>query len=674
MWLDRFSNSSTPQSHSPSRPFSPAPTRNPSQLAPNQRNGLNIGLERTASTSSVDLVSSPASSNVSLPLPQRRTTGSALRQEQRPPPDVADPVLTLKGLLGSLERQGRPAGDRNGHVEVDEEPEYLDIDFGNLSLEEYAEESGHRMKKPTVLSPNIGPAKVDRRKYEDFHNSISEADEVLRSVESYLTNFKAELGQVSAEIESLQARSVELNAQLENRRKVEKLLGPAVEDISLSPNTVRAIAEGPVDDQFAKALTEVEARHLSVNERSKGAIQTKAAEDIKPLLEDLKKRAVERIRDYLVSQIKALRSPNINAQVIQQQTFLKHKELYPFLTRSHAQLAEEIAQAYTNTMRWYYSSNFTRYNAALSKLQLHIFEQNDLLGSDPSARKQNVLGSSKAAPTQHDAFNLGRRNDCLKSKDNRALPSHLAEDSKAIHHLELPFRNFNQALLDNLSAEYSMITEFFSTSTYHQVSRRTLDMFSPTFTIGHDLTKRLVETTTDCFGILICIRLTQQYAFEAQRRKIPVMDDYINYTSILLWPRFQKAMDLHVESLRKVPTTTNRGAAAAFSLVGGNDASKASLAPHAVTQRFGQFLHGILTLSAEAGDDEPLSHSLSRLRGEYEALMNKLAKGAGDTSKKGRFLYNNYSLVLTIISDTLGKLAEEQKEHFSDLVREFKGR
>lgn len=664
MWLDRFSNASTPASSTPSRYRSPAPRRD-SQSAISQRNGLGIGLGRNASSASLDLASSPTSSNVSLPLLQRRQTASTLRQEQKPPQHVPDPLVLLYGILGTS--QERSAADAEPLHHKFSETDAVDFDFGGLSLEDYLQKDG-TSREQQASSKRGGTAQLDRTRYEDLHGSITQADEVLRSVESYLTDFKAELGQVSAEIESLQARSVQLNAQLDNRRKVEKLLGPAVEEISLAPHTVRAIADGPIDDSFAKALTEIEARHLTVIEK------TKAADDIKPLLDDLKTRAVQRIRDYLVSQIKALRSPNVNAHVIQQQTFLKHKELYPFLARNNKQLADEIAQAYTNTMRWYYQSTFARYNTALLKLSLHTIDQNDLLGSDPSARKQNVLGASKATAAPHDAFNLGRRADYLKSKDDRALPSHLAEDSKMTSYLEVPFRNFNQVLLDNLSAEYSVITELFSTNTYHQVARRVTEIFDPTFAMGHSLTRLLVDTTTDCLGILICIRLTQQYAFEAQKRKVPAMDDYINYTNILLWPRFQKAMDMHVESLRKVPTSSSRGAAAAFSLVGGSSNTTSTVAPHAITQRFGQFMHGILTLSADAGDDEPLAHSLGRLRGEFEALMAKLAKGAGDASKRARFLYNNYSLVLTIISDTQGKLAEEQKEYFGNLVRDFKNR
>ena len=261
----------------------------------------------------------------------------------------------------------------------------------------------------------------------------------------------------------------------------------------------------------------------------------------------------------------------------------------------------------------------------------------------------------------------------MRMKNEAALPSYLADDNKTYQYLEVPFRHFNQALIDNLCAEYSVGTEIFSGS-YQQVSRKVLETFEPTFTLGHNFTTQLIENTTDCLGILICLRLNQYFAFEMQRRKVPVADSYINYTNILLWPRFQVAMDQHRESLKKVPTSSNRGAAAAFSLVGGGDASKASLAPHAITQRFGQLLHGILSLSTDGGDDEPLSNSLGRLRSEYGTLMTKLAKAAGDKTKQARFLSNNYSLVLTIVGDTQGKLAEEQKEHFAGLLSEAKGK
>lgn len=97
--------------------------------------------------------------------------------------------------------------------------------------------------------------------------------------------------------------------------------------------------------------------------------------------------AIERIRDFFVSQIKALRSPNINAQIIQQQSFVRYKDLYSFLARHHSVLAEEIGQAYINTMRWYYLSNFSRYKQALEKIPIFVVDKNDAVGADPSTQR-----------------------------------------------------------------------------------------------------------------------------------------------------------------------------------------------------------------------------------------------------------------------------------------------
>lgn len=662
MWLDRFSGQSTPAGNStPSRPYSPSP-RKPSHLNPNQRVGL--GLRENRSTTSLDL--SNNTSNVSLLSTARAPAGSSLKYEQKPAPNVQDPKIVLQSILGREE--DAKSGKQNALVaSIELDAADLEIDFRQLSLEAYTKQS-HQGRPRTVHSQPDGPD--IRHRYEDFHKSISESDGVLKSVEAYLTKFKSELGQVSVEIENLQQRSIQLNGRLENRKQVEKLLGPAVEEVSLAPAAVRAISDGPIDDAFMRALTEVEARS-SLLDTTKAASNSKAVDDLRPLLDDLKQRAVERVRDYVVAQIKALRSPNVNAQLIQQQHFVKHKDLFAFLARQHPVLAEEIGQAYINTMKWYYSSTFGRYQQSLEKLHVHVFDQSDLLGADPGTRRG---GTGKTSQSQHDAFGIGKRADAMKATNATAIPSYLAEDSKSSHYLEVPFRHFNQALLDNATAEYTVTSEIFATASYQQVSRKATEILEPTFTLGHDLTKHLVETTTDCLGILLCLRLNQHFAFELQRRKVPVADSYVNYTNILLWPRFQQGMDQHCESLKKVSTSSNRGAAAAFSLVGGNDASKTSVAPHAITQRFGQLLHGILSLSTEASDDEPLSRSLERLRAEYEALMTKLSKGAGDASKRSRFLYNNYSLVLTIISDSQGKLAEEQKEHFSNLLNESKSK
>ena len=297
--------------------------------------------------------------------------------------------------------------------------------------------------------------------------------------------------------------------------------------------------------------------------------------------------------------------------------------------------------------------------------------------SDAESSVGYLTAGSKANQPAHDALSLGRRTDVLKRASSSALPSHVAEETKTPTYVEAPFHAFNTALIDNASFEYSFLTAFFPNVTFQTLSQHFNSIFSPIFALGNSFTKQLIESSYDCLGILLCVRLNQHLAFELQRRKCPVADGYINGTNMLLWPRFQVAMDMHAESVRKSTAALSSGARATLSLTGSTADSKGSTAPHVLTQRFGQFLQGILALSsnesitsstgeAQTSDIEPVARSLERLRGEVDLFLIKAAKGLAQ-GRRERFLANNYSLVLTIIRDTGGGLANEMREWFEQL-------
>ncbi|KAL8707296.1 MAG: hypothetical protein Q9225_007782, partial [Loekoesia sp. 1 TL-2023] len=388
MWLDRLSGHSTPSASPPpvqNRSHSPAP-RHSSHLTPSTAACPPYGPR----TSSLGLGSKPNNSTVSLNSPQL-PNGSSLRQQIVPPADVADPLDVLETVLGK-----KSDVVVNGQVDEDgttrsQKPLRLmeDVDFDGLSLHAFAESAGQEEREGSrhFAAQTAEEYESEKDKFEDLHRSILACDDVLRSVQTSLTSFQQDLGIVSAEIETLQSRSAAMNTRLENRKVVEKLLGPAVEEVSIAPAVVTTIAEGPVDSVWIKALEELNKRLKTVHGKSKGSDNTKAVSDIKPLLDDLTNKAIERIRDFFVSQIKAIRSPNINAQIIQQQSFVRYKDLYSFLARHHPVLAEEIAQAYINTMRWYYLSNFSRYKQALERIPVFIIDRNDAIGADPNSQR-----------------------------------------------------------------------------------------------------------------------------------------------------------------------------------------------------------------------------------------------------------------------------------------------
>ena len=111
-----------------------------------------------------------------------------------------------------------------------------------------------------------------------------------------MTSFQKDLGTVSAEIETLQARSHALNTKLENRKVVEKLLGPAVEEISISPNVVMTIAEGPMNENWIKALQELENRAKFIESKFEDPSSIRAVTDIKPLLDNLVSKVLLQVR------------------------------------------------------------------------------------------------------------------------------------------------------------------------------------------------------------------------------------------------------------------------------------------------------------------------------------------------------------------------------------------
>jgi hypothetical protein len=654
MWLERFSTQSrdpTPAA-TPNRAFSPAPRRPTAQL---RRPGIQ---PRSSSLS----VASLAGSTDSLPATARVSNGSNLREQLAgSAADVANPLDVLESIIGPL-KQSDEGGNPRG---LDYATVAAGVDFGELSLEDFASssQSEQDFTGEEVVAEERGVIddfEKEKDKFEDLHKSILACDEVLKSVESYLTSFQAELAAVSSEIETLQNRSTTLNNKLENRKAVEKVLGPEVEGFGIPPSVIRKITEGAVDDQWIKSLQELERRSKSINAKVAEGKDVKAAQDVQPFIHDVSVKAVERIRDYVVAQIKALRSPNINAQIIQQNSFLRYKDVFAFLAKQQPPLAEEISQAYSNTMRWYYLSNFTRYKTALDSLAIHAIENTETLASESGAKR-----AGKAGPP-HDAYSIGRRMDILLTSDNTALPSFAAEDDKGTHYLEVPFRALNLALVDNACAEYSFLTEFFSKQPFHTTNKKFNDIFQPTFELGRVLTKQLIEQSLDALGILTCVRLTQHYAFELQRRKVPVAENYINGTNMLLWPRFQQVIDAHCESIRKATAAlSGKPVGSAIGLTSSSSAQ--TTAPHPLTQRFANFVQGLLALSSEAGDDEPVSNSLRRLRADFGAFLIKLSKSIPEVRKRERFLYNNYSLVCTIIGETEGKLADEIRGHFADL-------
>ncbi|KAK9367544.1 Sac2 family-domain-containing protein [Lipomyces kononenkoae] len=601
-------------------------------------------------------------------------------------------VSAVRGL--DLKTSISLASDPKFVEELASEIEDVDIQTYLLTLEKQASEQGEGEQNLVV------EYEEEIERFKDLHASIHKCDSVLASVEDYLSHFQHDLGLLSSEIETLQNRSIFLNRRLENRKELESRLSGLIEDLFIPPHVIHSIVEGEIGSHWISTI-EVLATRLTRMELFKAEIKNidspvALIDEIEPVLRMLADKAVERIRDFFVEKIKSLRAPSVNAQVILYSVFLKFRQLYAFLSYVNRQLADDIAHGYANTMRWYYHSNFSRYIKALEKLRIQSLDRSVLLGSTETSR---ILPSSRTpyANSTRDPLFLGRRINIVFSTDSSVMMESTAEQNTDVQWMETGFRSLNLALMDNVCAEYLFIVDFFTFKSPDQQSQLFQDIFQPTFLLGEQYIQKLLEVTAyDAFGALLCIRIIQLLAFELQRRKVPVMEAYCNRLKMILWPRFQLIMDAHADNLRKLtgrPTLNSdeskRSAGAASvtsSAISGlssilSSSPISSVLPHPVTQKFANFLNGILELSPEEMEWEPVSISIVRLRNEFEAFLTKISSkitvgGAGtpeqqrqqNSTLRERFLYNNYVLVYTIISDAEGKLADQERTHFKNLT------
>jgi vacuolar protein sorting-associated protein 52 len=107
----------------------------------------------------------------------------------------------------------------------------------------------------------------------------------------------------------------------------------------------------------------------------------------------------------------------------------------------HPQLANEIKQAYMNTMKWYYSYHFDRFKRALEKVKVET--KVEMLGTDDRKGGLFSTGRSGSLPA-NDPFHLGDRVDILKG--DLELVSMQAKD------LDRPVSPYREAKLTTVSS------------------------------------------------------------------------------------------------------------------------------------------------------------------------------------------------------------------------------
>ena len=503
-------------------------------------------------------------------------------------------------------------------------------------------------------------------KLKQYGELIDSSRKLLKPLSSYLTQFGRDLNKLSDQMEFLQNRSNQLNSNIEDKKILDSMLTPLINDLAIPPQIVRSVCRGNINQKWVENLQFInekkEIYKKYENNGKKTGIPVLSLHDLSKLLDLLEIKCVERIRNYLILQVKRLRRPDTASQLVQKE-MIEVKDIFQFLVTRNKKLANELRLAYCYTMRWYYKQHFLMYLSSLEKLNILQVDKNVLLGTPRESEPTSLTGSffsRKSRGTLPEInineylISIPKRFETLMSRDQTAMLAQIAETNKTKYWMEEGFKNFNQALLDNVSTEYLFLNEFFSVQALEESTKFTKLIFTPDYKMGYSYTEFLLQNSSDIFGVLIMVRLCQGFEYEVQHRRIPILDDYLNYQLILLWPKFQKLIDDNCSSMKK----------AASSSLTIKTISKNVMVPLNFTQNFGMIITNLIRLSSnlmfEIETWEPLTNSVIRLIDQFESCMKIMANTLKDRKKSKAFLYNNFYLIYTMLSNELEE--EEQAE------------
>ncbi|KAJ3354477.1 hypothetical protein HDU83_005179 [Entophlyctis luteolus] len=476
---------------------------------------------------------------------------------------------------------------------------------------------------------------------------VADCDQMLGNMINLLEGFQVDLNKISVEIRDLQERSNDMNLRLKNRVGSHELLDKVLDGLVITPDLITKICLGEVNEFFLHHLLDLNNKMAFVK-KQKGA-HIKALKDIGPELERMRLKSAEKIREYLLKKIDGLRTPNTNIAIIQQNHLLKFNQLYWFLLERYSEAANEVRQVYTTTVQQYYLASFEKYIKALVGLQTIIADRGDLIGSAESqGMSSRWMGFSTKGQLKDrtNVYSLGDRVQVLVTEDAGIILTYAAEEQKLKFPYEALFKSICRLLMDNASSEYIFVANFFMSpwkkgrspssvteasltldSDQHSATVNAIfaEIFEPTLRYVQNSLKQYIENSYDAVGILLCIRLNSLHLRMMQKRRIPCLESFMNLLNIMLWPRFQAIIDLHIESLRKIGKII-------------------------ITRRYAEFSAAILALN-DGFDDGLLLNSLVRLRNELESFLFRMMQETPSRKAQLVLLLNNHDLVFSVLNE-----------------------
>ncbi|EEQ39335.1 hypothetical protein CLUG_03463 [Clavispora lusitaniae ATCC 42720] len=339
----------------------------------------------------------------------------------------------------------------------------------------------------TLSDQQLGVAMA---RFDRFRDSISPLRAKLDPIDAFLNSFHSEIKQLSHTLRSLEQTSTRLSSGADSSRDVVDKLNSVILDMMISPQLAESIMNDPIDESWLENIRFIADKQQLIDKINQDSLPSHAAyKNSKPFqqLQDgillLEAKAIERIRDHLIHEIRLMRGSIKTSSQVVQEKLLQVKEIYSFLEDRHPQLAKQLQLAYIYTMKWYYTTRFAKYLHSLQKLRLKVIDSSFVLGAsnDHTEAKSGLFGfvdaslrdsqslspssaSGKISLAEYFSSYIKRMEilaESNKSESRRSIPSQIAETTPFAYWMEFAFNQWSNALLDNIIVEYLFVVDFF---------------------------------------------------------------------------------------------------------------------------------------------------------------------------------------------------------------------
>jgi hypothetical protein len=478
----------------------------------------------------------------------------------------------------------------------------------------------------------------------NLHHDVQQCSDTLENMLTMLNGFNDDLSSLTLNLEKLMSDSKGYEVAIKNRKKIEIDASEFVGSLVIDEEFIKAVCEKEITEEYMEYIRAIFVKNSIIDEYRRDYPETRAFIELQPVLEKLRVKAVSRVRAFLMAKILALKKPNTNIQMMQQNVLLKYGQLFRFLN-NYKLIANEILTKYADIVGNIYAGNFKYYLTSLSKMKLDV-GKSELLGSPETAVSKN--NASRAS----SPFLLGNRDVIFqKRKELGAIIPHFAIEKQQKFSIEELFQSLQMLLIDTVSTEIKFEQYFFGGSV----------LFQPLFGKIVDSYLEWLDTALNsCYdpvSVMIMMINVEEDKETLKTRIVQDLDPYLAKTKFKLAARLNLILDANIQSLKdaKIPQCT-----------------PTQYHAHFIMRRYSELLYSASALleKLEGQDKLKTNAKLTLLRKQIIDLITRIApmdRPHPNHIRQSVFYINNYSLVVSRLAEK--NFETEDTKQFSELEK-----